>query len=103
MDFPRDKIGQRKRMSECDVLKLKKMYNCHVSECKDYYKEPECKKYKKEGKCRTDRRIKKLCKKTCKSCNANACHDYLSSNKKKKPKEPVKPVYEQYKEYLYNN
>merc|ERR1712179_870695 len=64
MDF-KGKIGQRKMMSECDVLRLKNMYNCQVSKCKDYYKEPECKMYKEKGKCINDTRIKKMCKKTC--------------------------------------
>ena len=59
-------------MSECDILKLKKMYGCEIDECNDYYEEWECEYYKNNGKCE-GKIIKKNCKKTCDQCNVDVC------------------------------
>jgi len=60
-NYSKKKFGQIRGLTECDILKLKKMYGCKIKACKDYYGKSECKKYKEQGKC-GDKRIKKLCK-----------------------------------------
>ena len=61
-------------MSECDILKLKKMYECDIDECKDYFETKECEYYKANEMC--ERNImKKTCKKTCNYCNVDECKE----------------------------
>ena len=61
-------------MSECDILKLKKMYGCDTDECDDHYKTSECEIYKAKGKCYSTI-VKKNCKKTCDQCNVIGCKE----------------------------
>ena len=69
-------------LSECDKLKLRKMYNCDtdefVDECRDMIHTIQCKSYKLGGKC-GEEMVKKICKKTCNSCDE--CMDDYDSKR----------------------
>ena len=83
-------------MSECDKLKLKKMYRCdlgdyaNTQECKD---DPFlfCKWSDDEGFCDSSA-AKKYCKKTCNNCDVSnvLCHDNYWGKKCKKLKKDGK-------------
>ena len=82
-------------MSECDKLKLKKMYRCDLGdyathqECIDNPNFPNfCKVAYEEGLCDT-KNSKYYCKKTCNNCNnfnPIPCHDNYSGKECKKLK-----------------
>ena len=62
-------------MSECDILKLKKMYGCDLDDCNDYLETSECEMHKENKMCE-NKNIQKACKKTCNQCNVDACKEY---------------------------
>ena len=70
-------------MSECDKLKLKRMYKCDTKECLDKCKagtqcDSSCEYYKMNGMC-DYLFVKQNCKKTCNLCDV--CRDnYLRKN-----------------------
>ena len=78
--FPTSKLGQREGMSDCDKLKLRKMYKCDIGEyankCLDY-NSSICKEYESKGLCELPF-TQQHCKKTCNSCDV--CMDNYGIN-----------------------
>ena len=77
-------MGQQESMSDCDKLKLRKMYKCDIgeyaNECLDY-NSSLCNSYERDGSCKKPF-AQENCKNTCKNCNK--CMDNFSREKCKK-------------------
>ena len=79
-------MGQQESMSDCDKLKLRKMYKCDIgeyaNECLDY-NSSLCNSYERDGSCKKPF-AQENCKNTCKNCNK--CMDNYSKKTCKKMK-----------------
>ena len=95
--FPTEEFGQSIKMSECDKLKLKKMYECDIGdeyteECLDTCETgtqlectSSCDYYKMMGMCDGSHHqpfVQRNCKKTCNLCDV--CMDNYRTDKCKK-------------------
>ena len=80
--FPTEKFGQREKMSECDKLKLRKMYKCDIGEYTDTKEcldtTSYCEFYKMHGLC-DQPFAQRNCKKTCNNCDV--CMDNYGRKK----------------------
>ena len=69
--IPSEELGRSWKMTECDKLRLERMYNCYnwVDDlpCQDEWSRRKCKRLRKNGEC-CDAEVIRNCIRTCGLC-----------------------------------